>query len=150
MNHVSQGISIFFAFSDHSCYCVPRIPVILHGFDNFNDGVDVLNIFLDVLGLQFVNILFLLEFFNSVILIFFNLIKFFPSNLFKSFLLLMLGFFIFRKVFCNGLIKCGIFLFWTILKFYIIVWRKLKILFLFALFFLLCLLLKQVALVLLF
>ncbi len=106
VNHISQRIAVLFAFTYHSGNIIPRVPVILHGFDDLDYSVYICNIFLNIFSFQLINILFLLKFPNSFVLIFFNLIVLFPCNAFNVLFFFVLIFFVIPEIQRYGLIKC--------------------------------------------
>lgn len=128
MNHIGQWITIFLTFAHHSWDIIPRIPVILHSFDNFNDSIDISYILLNILSFEFVDILFLLKFSNSLILIFLDLVILFPGDSLDILLFLMLALFVVNKIFRDCLIESCILLAWLSQVFCIFVWWKLKVL----------------------
>jgi hypothetical protein len=131
MNHIGQWIAVFLTISDHSSDIIPWITIILHSFNYFNDCINISIIFLNVFSFKFLNVLLLLKLFYSFILIFFNLIILFPSNLFKLFFLLMLGFFIMQEILIDRFVKCCKFYTFLLCIFNIFIWRKFKIVSLF-------------------
>jgi hypothetical protein len=130
MDHVGNRVPILFTLTYHSWNIIPRVSIILHSFDDFNDSVDIGNVFLNVLSFDFVNVLFLLELFDSLILVIFNLTVFLPGYSFKIFLFLILSFFVVHKVLCYSLIKSRRLFAWIVEVFYIFVRRKLEVIFL--------------------
>lgn len=90
MNHVGQGIAILLALTDHSRDVVPRITVILHGLDDFDDRVNISDVLFDVFGFKFVNVLLFLKLSYSLILVSFDLIVLLPSDSLDIFFLLVL------------------------------------------------------------
>lgn len=107
MNHVCKGISILFTFANHSWDVIPWVAIIFHSFDDFNDGVNIGNVLLDVLSFEFVDILLLLEFSDSLVLILLDLVVLFPCNSFDVFLLLVVILFIIGEILTHRLIEGG-------------------------------------------
>lgn len=128
MDHIGKWITVFLTFAHHSWYIIPRISVILHSFDNLNDSINISYIFLNILGFEFVDILFLLKFSDSFILILFDLVILFPGDSLDILLFLMLTLFVVDKIFRDSFIESCILLAWLSQVFCIFVWRKLKIL----------------------
>jgi hypothetical protein len=50
MNHIGERIPILLALSNHPLNIIPGVTVILHGLDDFDDGIDIRNVLFDVLG----------------------------------------------------------------------------------------------------
>lgn len=125
---VSQRISIFLALSNHSRNIIPRITIFLHCFNNFNNRIDVSDIFFNVLCFNFINILLKLKFSDPFILISFNLIVLFPCYSFDVFIFLVLKFFVVFEILIYSLIECRQLFTWKIEILCVFKRRKLKIL----------------------
>jgi len=105
MYHVGKRISVLFAFADHAGDIVPRITVVFHSLDYLDDSIYIGNVLLNVPSLQNVNILLLLKFFYSLILVLFDLVILFPCNSFNVFFFLMLAFLVFQEILTDSFIK---------------------------------------------
>lgn len=105
MDHICQWISILFTFQNHPLNSIPVISIILHGFNDFNDGLDIFKILFNVFSFDFVDILLLLKLFYSRLLIFFYLLVFLPCDFFKLFLLLVLIFLVLWIIFAHTTIE---------------------------------------------
>ena len=148
MDHVGQGVSVFLALTHHPRNIVPRVPIVLHRFDNFDNCVHIGDVFFNVLSLEFVNVLFFLELSYSFILVLFDLVVLFPRDSLNIFFFLMLILFVMLVILRDCLIK-GCELFTALIReLDVFVGRKLKILQLLFLFFRIGrLLIKQIPLV---
>ena len=125
---VSQRIAIFLTLGDHSGDVVPWIAIFLHCFNDFNNGVNIADIFLYVLRFDFVNILLKLKFSDPLILISFNLIILFPRYSFNVFFFLVLEFFVILEILVHWLIKSSQLFTGKIEIFCILIRRKFKVL----------------------
>lgn len=128
VNCVSQRITIFLALGNHSRDIIPWVPIFLHCFNDFNNRVNIANIFFYVFCFDFVNILLKLKFSDPFILISFNLIILFPRYSFNVFFFLVLEFFVVLEILVCSIIKSSQ-LFTGIIKiFCILIRRKFKVL----------------------
>lgn len=127
MDSIGQWITIFLTFSNHPRNIFPWVAIVLHGFDNFDNRIYILNIFLDVLGFYFIYVLFLLQFSYSFVLILFYLFILFPCYLSKLFLLFIYCFFIFQKILIHWFIEGFIVFDGIVLILDVFVWWKLEI-----------------------
>jgi len=89
VNHVGKGVSIFSTLCDHPLHGLPAIAVVLHGTDNFKNGLNILNVDFNQLGFSSVALLLFNEAVDSFFLILPDLLVFFPGQLFKSLLILV-------------------------------------------------------------
>ena len=136
MDEIGKRVSIFFAFGNHPADDIPWVPIFFHRFDDLDDGFHVFDILFNVGCFKFINLLFLLEFVNSRLLIFFDLVILFPGKLLKNFLFLVLTFLVMFVVLFDCLIE--VFLFHAlkfVFVFYATIRGILKILRLFILLF---------------
>ncbi len=105
VNHISQRITVLFAFTYHSGYVIPRVPVIFHGFDNLDNGIYICNIFLNIFSFKLINVLLLLKFSYSFVLIFFDLVILFPCYSFNVLFFFVLILFVILEIQRDCLIK---------------------------------------------
>jgi hypothetical protein len=118
---VGQRVAVLLALLDHPGDVLPGIAIVLHGLDDFDNGIHVLDILLNVLGLELVDVLLLLQLFDSLILILFDLLVLFPGDLLELLVLFILSGLVFQKILIACIIERRVFPTGEFLVFYIFV-----------------------------
>lgn len=90
MDHVSQGVSILLTLTDHAGNVIPRVPIVLHRLYDLYDRIHIGYVLLNVFSFQLVNVLLLLQFTHSNILVLLYLVVLLPCYPLHVLLIVML------------------------------------------------------------
>lgn len=105
VDDVGQRVACLATVRNHPIHGLPRVPVALHGPDDLEDGLHVLNVLFNELGLATIAFLLLHEPLHSFLLVLANLFVLFPGQLLEDFFFLVGTPLIFAEVLADCLVE---------------------------------------------